>query len=291
MNGILLIDKPEGVSSAGVVRIVKKTLAVEKIGHLGTLDPFASGLLPLCLGAGTKIAQFLMTERKAYTGTIRLGVETETLDATGTVIKTAKVPSYEEPALRRLELHFSRDYWQTPPMYSALKRNGVPLYKLARRGVVVERKPRQVQLEKFSLFQLEPDLLGFSLTCSKGAYMRSLAADIGLALGCGAHLETLRRTEFGDFSVHEALPLQTLTNSPDEATALLLSPARALPQYRTVDLASDDIVKLRRGRQEPLRDLPSAMNDNEILSLLDAEGELVAVVENNQGQWRLVRVL
>lgn len=291
MNGILLIDKPEGVSSAGVVRIVKKTLAVEKIGHLGTLDPFASGLLPLCLGAGTKIAQFLMTERKAYTGTIRLGVETETLDATGTVTKTAKVPSYEEPALRRLELHFSRDYWQTPPMYSALKRNGVPLYKLARRGVVVERKPRQVQLEKFSLFQLEPDLLGFSLTCSKGAYMRSLAADIGLALGCGAHLETLRRTEFGDFSVREALPLQELTNSPDEAAALLLSPARALPQYRTVGLASDDIVKLRRGQQEPLRDLPSAMNDNEILSLLDAEGELVAVVENNQGQWRLVRVL
>ena len=155
----------------------------------------------------------------------------------------------------------------------------------------MERTPRQVQLEKFSLFQLEPDLLGFSLTCSKGAYMRSLAADIGLALGCGAHLETLRRTEFGDFSVREALPLQALTNSPDEATALLLSPARALPQYRTVGLASDDIVKLRRGQQEPLRDLPSAMNDNEILSLLDAEGELVAVVENNQGQWRLVRVL
>jgi tRNA pseudouridine55 synthase len=291
LNGILLIDKPEGVSSAGVVRVVKKTLAVEKIGHLGTLDPFASGLLPLCLGAGTKIAQFLMTERKSYIGTIRLGIETETLDATGAVTKTAHISSYGESELRELENRFSCDYWQTPPMYSALKRNGVPLYKLARRGVVVEREPRQVHLERFSLFQLELDLLGFSLTCSKGTYVRSLAADIGLALGCGAHLTTLRRTEFGDFSVHEALPLQALTDSQDETTTPLLSPARAMQQYRTVPVASEAITKLRRGQQEPLRNLPSAVKEHEILSLLDADGELVAVVESDQGQWRLARVL
>lgn len=291
MNGILLIDKPEGVSSAGVVRVVKKTLAVEKIGHLGTLDPFASGLLPLCLGAGTKIAQFLMTERKSYTGTLRLGVETETLDATGTITKTSQIPSYGMTELRELTIRFSHNYWQTPPMYSALKRNGVPLYKLARRGVVVEREPRQAHLEQFSLFQIEPDLLGFSLTCSKGTYVRSLAADIGAALGCGAHLTTLRRTEFGDFSVREALPLQALTDLPGKVMTPLLSPAQAMQQYRTVGVDSDDIAKLRRGQQDPLRNLPNAIRDHEIVSLLDPAGELVAVVESDQGQWRLARVL
>jgi tRNA pseudouridine55 synthase len=291
LNGILLIDKPEGVSSAGVVRVVKKALGVEKIGHLGTLDPFASGLLPLCLGAGTKIAQFLMTERKAYTGTIRLGIETETLDATGAVTKTAQIPSYEETELRNLERRFSDDYWQTPPMYSALKRNGVPLYKLARRGIVVERAPRQVQLEQFSLSRIERDLLGFTLTCSKGTYVRSLASDIGVALGCGAHLAALRRTEFGDFSLQEALPLQMLTDLQAGVAPSLLSPAQAMHQYRTVRLAPEAIVKLRRGQQDTLRDLPSALRDHEIVSLLDADGELVAVAENDRGQWRLARVL
>jgi tRNA pseudouridine55 synthase len=290
LNGILLIDKPEGLSSAGVVRVVKKSLAVEKVGHLGTLDPFASGLLPLCLGAGTKIAQFLMMERKTYSGTIRLGIETETLDATGVVTKTAQVPTFGEAELRDLERRFSHDYWQTPPMYSALKRNGVPLYKLARRGVVVEREPRQVHLEKFSLFQLEPELLGFSLTCSKGAYMRSLAADIGLALACGAHLVTLRRTEFGHFSLREALPLHALAHLPNAAVPIC-PPVRAMRQYRTIQVTPEDVAKLRRGQQDPLRSLPSAEKDREIVALLDASGELAAVVENREGEWRLARVL
>jgi tRNA pseudouridine55 synthase len=291
LNGILLVDKPEELSSAAVVRLVKKTYGVEKIGHLGTLDPFASGLLPLCMGTGTKIAQFLIAERKAYSGTIRLGVETDTMDRTGTVTRTASLPHYQGETLNSLAKRFLGEYWQTPPMYSALKRNGTPLYKLARRGIVVEREPRKVCIEHLSLVQLEPDLLGFSLTCSKGAYVRVLAADIGTALGCGAHLVTLRRTAFGGFVVDDALSLQQLLEKQVEIPAVLLSPAQAMRHYQTVSISSEMVTRLRQGQQEMLSRLLSTTHEQAIAALLDPDGALVAVVENQQSRWRLARVL
>ena len=291
MNGILLVDKPEGLSSAAVVRLVKKTFKADKIGHLGTLDPFASGLLPLCIGKGTKIAQFLMAERKDYTGVIRLGVETDTLDAAGTVTRIAPLSQAKNGELHELESHFLGDYWQTPPMYSALKRNGVPLYKLARRGVVVEREPRNVRIERFSLAALEPHFLSFSLTCSKGTYVRVLAADIGAILGCGAHLVTLRRTAFGQFDIEDALPLQRLIDQPDDAFSALLSPAQAMRHYQSIHVSSEAVSQLRRGQQEILNQLPNAINEPAIAALFDPSDDLVAVVENRQNHWRLARVL
>lgn len=290
MNGILLVDKPEGLSSAAVVRLVKKTFQVNKVGHLGTLDPFASGLLPLCVGTGTKIAQFLMAERKSYTGVIRLGVETNTLDATGTVTRIAPLPREKEGKLQALESRFLGEYWQIPPMYSALKRNGVPLYKLARRGVVVERKPRKVLIEHFSLTSLASDLLSFSLTCSKGAYVRVLASDIGKILGCGAHLVTLRRTAFGQFDIEAALPLQKLLDQQVDALKALLSPAQAMRHYQSVRVSSETAFQLRQGRQEILSQLLDVTNEPAIAVLLDPTDELAAVVENRQSQWRLARV-
>lgn len=291
LNGVLLVDKPEGPTSAEVVRIVKRELQVDKIGHLGTLDPFASGLLPLCVGAGTKIAQFLMAERKAYTGTIRLGVETDTLDATGVITRTAPVPPCGPETLRELERRFCGGYWQTPPMYSALKRNGVPLYKLARRGVVVERIPRQVMIDKLTLEQAEDSTLHFSVSCSKGMYVRSLAADLGTMLGCGAHLLTLRRTAFGPFAVSEAIPLLALSGQSAEDDIPLLSPSQALRHYRALPVSPEVAEKLRRGQQEALCDLPAPQSHAETVQLLSAAGELVAVVERKEGQWRLARVL
>lgn len=290
MNGILLVDKPEGLSSAAVVRHVKKALAVEKIGHLGTLDPFASGLLPLCAGTGTKIAQFLLTERKAYTGTIRLGVETDTLDKTGAVTRSASVPQYGAAMLNELEQRFTGDYQQTPPMYSALKRQGVPLYKLARRGVVVEREPRLVTIERLSLRQREPDLLEFSVTCSKGTYVRVLAQDIGAVLGCGAHLFSLRRTAVGDFVVEDALPLQRIIEAR-EVGAALLSPGQALRRHRSFSLSLEAVAQLRQGQQGVLRTLALTEDPLAVATLLDPNGELMAVIENHEGQWRLMRVL
>ncbi len=291
LNGILLVDKPEGFSSAEIVRVVKKRLAVDKIGHIGTLDPFATGLLPLCLGTGTKVAQFLMAERKAYTGTIRLGIETDTLDATGAITRTAPVPPCRSEVLRALQQRFSGEYWQTPPMYSALKRHGIPLYKLARGGVEVEREARKVVIEEFTLVQVEEDMLSFSLSCSKGTYIRSLAADLGAALGCGAHLVTLRRTACGPFTVSEAIPFSLLSDRITRDTLPILSSAQALRDYRAVSVSLETAERLRRGQQAALRDLPCPELVRETVRLLSADGELIAVAEWQQGRWRLVRVL
>lgn len=291
LNGVLLIDKPEGLTSAEVVRVVKKNLRAQKVGHLGTLDPFASGLLPLCLGAATKIAQFLMAEHKAYTGTIRLGVETDTLDSTGAIMRTAPVPLHEPAVLRDLERRFSGEYWQTPPMYSALKRDGVPLYKLARRGMVVEREPRKVIIETLTLTDAGDDTLHFSVACSKGTYIRSLAADLGTALGCGAHLLTLRRTVFGPFSENEAIPLSLLPDHLTCGTLPLLSLSQALCHYRKLPISLRMATELRHGRQAMLENLPQIGSEQEVVQLLSEDGELVALARRETEHWRLVRVL
>ncbi len=289
VNGILLIDKPEGMTSAAVVRVVKHVLAGEKVGHLGTLDPFAGGLLPICLGTGTKISQFLMVERKAYSGTIRLGIETDTFDSTGMVIKTAPVPQNDEITLRKLEAQFTGEHWQTPPMYSAIKHKGVPLYKLARQGVEVDREPRKVTIEQLTLTPMGNDTLSFLLRCSKGTYVRSFAADLGVTLGCGAHLATLRRTEFGPFSVDQALPLTLVAARCEQRTLPVLSLEQALQHYRAVEITEEAALRLRQGRQEALREILHETTTGEIVQLHGPGGELVAMVQF-QGEWKLLRV-
>ena len=289
VNGILLIDKPEGMTSAGVVRLVKQTLGENKVGHLGTLDPFASGLLPICLGAGTKIAQFLMVERKAYIGTIRLGVETDTFDSTGVVTQTVPVAPIADAMLRKLEAQFTGEHWQTPPMYSAIKRKGVPLYKLARQGIEVNRAPRKVTIEQLTLTSVGDDTLSFSLGCSKGTYVRSFAADLGATLGCGAHLATLRRTEFGSFSVAQAVPLSLIASCREQRSLPLLSLEQALRHYRAIKITERVAALLRQGRQEALQEISQNVTQGEIMQLLGPTGELIAMVQF-QGEWKLLRV-
>ena len=304
VNGILLVDKPVGMTSADVIRHLKKSLRdhnklarpdkldkKEKIGHLGTLDPFASGLLPICIGAGTKIAQFLMAENKAYTGTIRLGLETDTLDATGTTTHTAPVPPTSAAVLRDLEQHFSGEILQTPPMYSAIKKNGVPLYKLARQGVVIEREARPVVIHAFDLTEGGPETLDFRVSCSKGTYIRTLAADLGTALGCGAHLLSLRRTAFGPFEIEETQPLSSVCEQLEQGEIPLLSLPQALSHYRSISLPAQAVNRIRNGQQEVLQELQPASCPQEIIQLLAPDGSLVAVAEQHQQQWRLARVL
>lgn len=291
LHGILLIDKPEGLTSAAVVRTVKKKLAVERVGHLGTLDPFASGLLPLCLGEGTKIAQFLMVERKAYCGTIRLGVETDTYDTTGTITRTASVPVLTSAVLQELVHRFSGESWQTPPMYSALKHRGTPLYKLARRGIEIDRAPRKVVIENFFLEAIEGNLLRFSLSCSKGTYIRTLAVDIGQALGCGAHLATLRRTEFGPFEIARAVPLSQCCDLFARGTLPVLSLTTALKHYPAVVIAAEVVALVRQGRREILAQVLLEPGETTApVQLLGPNGELVAMVHALNRQWRFLRV-
>ena len=287
MTGILLVDKPEGISSAGVVRLLKERVGGAKVGHLGTLDPFASGLLPLCVGEATKVARYLLLERKAYTGTIRLGSETDTLDRTGQVTATADVPSLSAERLATVAAGFLGRQQQVPPMFSALKRDGVPLYKLARRGVEVEREAREVEIERLELSPRQADRIDFVLACSKGTYVRVLAADLGRALGTVAHLETLRRTAVGAFQVQDAHTPDILAGMP----ALPLVPIRsALTGLRSFALGAAVLGQLRHGQQEPLRDLPPPACDEAALVLDDA-GAVAALLEAGPRGWRLARLL
>lgn len=292
VNGILLVDKPAGPTSADVIRALKKNLGRKtKIGHLGTLDPFASGLLPVCLGTGTKIAQFLLIERKSYTGTIRLGSETDTLDATGTVTHSAQVSSYDSATLHDLEQRFCGKITQTPPMYSALKKNGVPLYRLARQGIIIEREPRQIIIHDLRLQALARDILQFSLSCSKGTYVRTLAADIGTSLGCGAHLLTLRRTAFGPFSIEEARTLAQLSAQTGPDAYPVLSLSSALCHYPVVTLSDRAVGLIRRGQQAVLQELSLPSASHPMARLVAQDGTLIALAEQRQGRWRLARVI
>ena len=287
MTGLLLVDKPEGVSSAGVIRVLKPLLRGTKVGHLGTLDPFASGLLPLCLGEATKVARHLLLEDKAYTGVIRLGVETDTLDRTGREVATAPVPDGIAGQLAAVATTFLGRQRQTPPMYSALKRGGTPLYALARRGVEVEREARDIEIRRFELKLLDPERMAFAVDCSKGTYVRVLAADVGRALGTVAHLETLRRTAVGDFRVEQALSPEALAALPE----LPLIPVReALSGLRAFGLAPEGLASLRRGQQGVLRDLPPPRSE-EAAVILDEGGHVTALLDSGPAGWRLARLL
>ena len=294
MTGILLVDKPEGTTSAGAIRALKPRLGRTKVGHLGTLDPFASGLLPLCLGEATKVARYLLLERKAYTGTIRLGVATDTLDRTGSEVATAPVPALTPDAVETVVRRFIGRQTQVPPMYSALKREGVPLYQLARRGIEVERTPRQIELYRFEMVPRPPDRLDFTLACSKGTYVRVLAADVGKALGTVAHLERLRRTEVGSFRVEQATPLDALAGLAAERELPLVPVREALADYAAYTApVPDALTRLRRGQQDPLARLPAPTRAGETALVLDAAGEVAAVIEaaGVRPAWRLVRLL
>jgi len=284
-SGILLIDKPPAITSAEVVRRVKRRTRV-KVGHLGTLDPFATGLLPLCLGEATKIAQFLNTADKAYEGVIRLGCATDTGDRTGRPTRTAAVPDIDPADLGALARRFTGDGLQTPPMYSALKRGGVPLYRLARQGVEVERSPRPVRIHHLALEAGGPACLRFALSCSKGTYVRVLAEDIGAALGLPAHLEALHRTAFGSFTIGDAIALDAWEIEPVPGLVTL---RQALAHLPAVPIDQAAAAAVRQGQAWPLAHLPAVSGDDAML--LDPAGEVVAVAVRKGEGWTYGRVL
>jgi len=294
VNGLLLVDKPVGTTSAGVIRALKPRLGRAKVGHLGTLDPFASGLLPLCIGEATKVARWLLLEDKSYTGTIRLGTATDTLDRTGTPVRTAAVPAFDQAALDHVAERFLGRRTQVPPMFSALKRDGVPLYRLARRGIEVERAPREIEIRRLALVLRAPDAVDFAVDCSKGTYVRVLAADLGEALGTVAHLAFLRRTRVGAFAVEQATPPDVLLAAPPSAPLPLVSVRAALAGYASFTVPSDDVLaRLRHGQQEPLARLPPPRRAGETALLLDAHGDVAAVVESGgeRPEWHVARLL
>jgi len=216
IDGVLLIDKAPRMTSHDVVAITRRVLNTRKVGHCGTLDPLATGLLIITIGRGTKIQDLLMSEDKEYIGTIRLGQTTGSQDADGEIVEEKPVPKFERAAIEQAFAKFQGDFYQTPPMVSAIKKDGVPLYKLARQGKTIEREPRLVHIYGHEILNLTLPEVEFRVTCSKGFYVRTYAHDIGQELGCGAHLKALRRTASGKFRVEGVLTVEELRSLPVE---------------------------------------------------------------------------
>lgn len=201
VNGVLLVDKAPDMTSHDVVAVARKCLGIKKIGHCGTLDPMATGMLILVVGNATKIQDLLMSEDKEYLGTATLGTSTSTQDKEGDVLEKKEVSTFTHEQITAAFDSLKGDFYQMPPMVSAIKKNGIPLYKLARQGKVVERDPRLVHVFDYEITRIELPEIDFRVVCSKGFYVRTYAHDIGQALGCGAHLSSLRRTRSGSFSL------------------------------------------------------------------------------------------
>ncbi|MBN1204966.1 MAG: tRNA pseudouridine(55) synthase TruB [Myxococcaceae bacterium] len=288
MDGVLVIDKPSGPTSFDVVRQVRSLLKVKKAGHTGTLDPMATGVLPICLGEATKVAGFITEGDKAYEATVRLGVETDTQDAQGKVLAEAPVPPLTAALLETALTPFRGTFEQVPPMYSAVKVDGKRLYELARAGEEVERAARQVTVHELTLRDFSSNELRLSVRCSKGFFVRTLADELGRALGCGAHLAALRRTMSGPFTLAQALPLaelSALAQDPGAVARRLLPISEALAQLPALRVGAADATRVSHGVPLEAPPMPGRIR------VLGPEGALLAVAEVVKGRLRYLRVL
>lgn len=293
LNGFFVIDKQVGVTSHDIVAMVRRAIGMKKVGHTGTLDPFATGVLPVAVGDGTKAIQFLDESEKEYRAVLRLGIATDTQDLTGQVTAEREWSQLRAEDLERLLPRFTGTLSQLPPMFSALKRDGVPLYKLARKGIEVEREPREVVIHSLSFDWIKLPEACFTVRCSRGTYVRTLAYDIGEALGCGAHLLELRRTRSGLFREAEALGIAQLAESKDQPS-LLFPLDRALSHLKALNLTALGGKKVANGvapaADELLEPVSGQLLPGEQVRLY-AEGRFAAVAEcDNAQKLRLSRV-
>jgi tRNA pseudouridine55 synthase len=282
MNGIVVVDKPEGRTSYDVVREVRKILNAKKAGHTGTLDPMATGVLPVCLNEATKLVQFLSGDSKDYLATMLLGVETDTLDIEGQVLSTCE-PSVREEDIEEALKNCMGSIKQIPPRYSAVKFQGKALYHWARRGISVELPARNVEIHRLTLLSMQVPYVTFFVSCSKGTYIRSLCADLGERLGCKACLSGLRRTRSGRFLEDEAISLEDLRSHRAVPEGRLISMVEALSGYSSIHVDKDIAAKLKEGCQPFMEDfhgnnMPSlAMGD--MVRFIFGRETLVAVGE------------
>jgi tRNA pseudouridine55 synthase len=292
-HGVLLVDKPVGMSSAHLVGKIKRISGAKKVGHSGTLDPFAGGLMILGINNGTRLSQFFLTGDKSYRAEITFGTETDTLDSTGETVRTSapdffeKNPSFfSEESLTLLLEGFKGEQLQKPPVYSALKHNGVPLYKLAREGNPVEKEARSIVIHRLDLIRIAPPAITVDVCCSKGTYVRSLAADIGEKAGCGAHLSALSRTESCGFYLSNACSPDTLS-SPEAVEAALIPMDDALPGVPSFTAGGEMTAKIRNGisvSYDP--EFLAVASGQRLVKIVDRDRNLVAVLEfdKNEGK-------
>ena len=280
-----MVDKPIGPTSFDVVRQVRHALKVSKAGHTGTLDPLATGVLPLCLGEATKVAQFITERDKAYDAVLKLGEETDTLDAQGKVTDRRPVPALTAALIEAVLAGFRGPQLQTPPMYSAVKVGGKRLYELARAGEEVDRAARKVTVHSLTLVDFSADEVRLQVACSKGYFVRSLALDVGRGLGCGAHLKALRRTRSGVFTLAQAIPLATVLEQGVTPEQLVTIPS-ALADLPELRLSAADAVKVHHGGLVEV-----GVPDSGPLRLVGPDSTLLAIADVMHGRLKYRRVL
>ncbi len=261
INGIVVLDKANGLSSNAALQEVKRLYEANKAGHAGSLDPLATGVLPVCLGEATKVSQFLLDSDKRYRARIKLGIRTDTGDSEGSIIEQNEGISVSRKAIERALTKFKGEVEQVPPMHSAIKMNGVPLYKLARKGIAVEREPRLVTLYQICLVEFVNSELELEISCSKGTYIRTIADDLGQILGCGAHVIELRRTQAGVFTEKdsissEELALEKENRGLDKIDQFLIPMDRAIQDLPEVNLPSITASHVKNGQAVLVRHLP-----------------------------------
>ncbi len=276
VNGILLLDKPFGLSSNTALQKARYLFQAKKAGHTGSLDPLATGVLPLCFGEASKVTPFLLDSNKSYTCTAQLGETTTTGDKEGDTLQTREIKPFTAKELEAVLDKFRGNITQVPPMFSALKHNGQPLYKLARQGIEIKRKERAVTIYELDLLEQTSDTLSLHIKCSKGTYIRTLAQDIGEALGSGAHLSMLRRTEVEPFDCKKIISIETLESLIKEGKnleALLLPIDSALPSHPSLVLSDDELKRIKHGLKVSRRDLPNS----QIIRLYDKENTFIGI--------------
>ncbi len=281
MNGILIIDKPSGLTSHDVVNRVRRILQEKSVGHLGTLDPLATGVLPLVIGNLTRLAQFYLASEKTYEGTIRFGFATDTYDAEGETTGPAQVVTPSLDRVRQLASRFQGMIEQTPPPFSAKKIQGVPAYKLARKHADVALAPVQVEIKQLEISRVDNDRASFRARVASGTYMRSVAHDMGQQLGCGAHLEALRRTAVGEFELADAHTLDELAEAvrTGQTEDILIHPRKLLPQFPCVSANEEMATRIRAGRPVNLPELSQAS----IVKVFVGQRELIAIATRLAG--------
>jgi tRNA pseudouridine55 synthase len=296
MNGIVVVNKPEGLSSARALARVKRLLQVRKAGHTGTLDPLARGVLVCCLNQATRLAGFLLESPKTYEAVLTLGIETDTQDSTGRITTARDATTVSEEDLRCVVQRYEGAYHQTPPVYSALKHDGVPLYALVRRGRVIQKPARTVFIYGIRVLAVDLPRVRFEVCCSAGTYVRTLCADIGRDLGCGGHLSALTRLASGGFTLGDALTLEELEDQVRRGAVrqVVIPMARALPEIPAVIASPLVAERVRTGRPLTVEDLgmektPTARpaGQRALLKLVNAHGGLLAVLEQPPGSHTL----
>ena len=293
VDGILNVNKPHGLTSMSLVRRVKKAGVIKKVGHGGTLDPIATGVVPVCLGRATRVMEYLVEGVKEYRAGVELGVETDTYDAMGEVVSTSDASGVTRDDVEAALSRFQGRIEQVPPMYSALKRQGKRLYELARAGIEVDREPRTVEVYAIELTDWSPPIATVDVTCGRGFYMRSLAHDLGRELGCGAHMGHLVRTRNGPFHIEDALSIEDAeTAMEEEDWSNLAAPDAVMGHMRVVVVGKSMEEDIRHGRALSNRLESGITGTEERCRVYSTDGRFLAVVvvDGVSGVWRPEKV-